>query len=195
MSKLKEYLLKYAPGSGCNIEAYIKHRRIERVKIELLGPIAHIPSLKNSKLPGKNFINAETLARIKVMDTVFKQTAAKLGLHFRMSFDKEDVALIVVCAKRKVAFDTDNCLATVRDWLEPATKKVGKGRLRGWGIGLIDNDRQVKGLALYDKDLGLTLDKSIIILQRFDRTKDRLAEFVHEAFFDINEGVERWVVN
>ena len=195
MSKLKEYLLKYSSGAGCSIEVCVKERRLERVKLELMGPIAHIPSLKNSKVPGANFINPETMARIKVMDYVYKQTAAKLGITFPLTFGREDVSIVVVCAKRKVAFDTDNCLATVRDWLEPASKMVGKGRARGWGVGLVDNDRQIKGLALYDKDIGLKLDKSIVVVQRFDSTRDRLSEFVHSVFFDISEDIDKWVVN
>lgn len=195
MSKLKEYLLKYSSGSGCSIELFVKKQKIERVKLEFSGPIAHIPSLKNSKMPGKNFTNVETMARLKVMDYVYKQSVAKSGIHFPVNFGKDDVALILICAKRKVAFDTDNCLATIRDWLEPPTKKVGKGRTRGWGVGLVDNDRQIKGIAIYDRDIGLTLDKSIVVIQRYDRTKDRMTDFVHDVFFDISEDVERWVVN
>lgn len=195
MSKLKDSLLKYSSGAGCSVEILLRGGRIDRLRLEFTGPIAHIPSLKNSKIPGRNFINPDVMARLKVMDYVYKTSIAKTGVNFPVTFESEDVALIVVCARRKVSFDTDNCLATIRDWLEPPTKTVGKGRARGWGVGLIKNDKQVKGLALYDKDLGLNLDKSIIVIQRFDRTRDRLTEFVHNVFFDITEETERWVVN
>jgi hypothetical protein len=195
MSKLKESLVKYSTGAGCAVEILLKGRQIQRIKLELSGPIAHIPSLKNSKLPGRNFINPDTLARLRVMDYVYKQGIMKTGLNVPVTFGKDEVALIVVCAKRKVSFDTDNCLATVRDWLEPSTKPVGKAKSRGWGIGIVDNDRQIRGMALYDKDIGLTLDKSIIVIQRFDKTRDRLTDFVHDVFFDISEEVDRWVVN
>lgn len=202
MSKLRDALLKYSSGAGCSVEILVRsvpgegdRKRLERVKLEFSGPIAHIPSLKNSKLPGRNFINPTTAARLKVMDYTYKQSIEKTGLRIPISFGNDDVALVVVCASRKVSFDTDNCLATIRDWLEPPIKKVGKGKGRGWGVGLVNNDRQVKGLALYDKDLGMKLDKSIIILQRYDKTRDKLIDFVHDAFFDISEGIEKWVVN
>ena len=195
MSKLKEYLLKYSSGAGCSIEVFVKEKRLERVKLEFMGPIAHIPSLKNSKVPGTNFINPKTRARLRIMDYVYGETRAKLGLKFPLTFGKEDVSIIVVCASRKVAFDTDNCLATIRDWLEPPLKKVGKGKARGWGVGLVENDRQIKGLAVYDKDIGLKLDKSIVVVQRFDSTKDKLSEFVNHVFFEASEEISKWVVN
>lgn len=195
MSKLKDLLLKYSSGAGCAVEILLRSGKVDRLRLELSGPIAHIPSLKNSKMPGKNFTNPDVMARLKVMDYVYKESISKTGVHFPVSFGGEDVALIVVCARRKVAFDTDNCLATVRDWLEPSSKTVGKGRARGWGVGVVNNDRQIKGLALYDKDLGLKLEKSIIVVQRFDKTQDKLTEFVHNVFFDITEDTERWVVN
>lgn len=195
MSKLKDYLLKYSSGAGCAVEILLKKHEVQRVKLELSGPIAHIPSLKNSKLPGRNFINPETAARLRVMDFVYKQSIAKTGLRAPVTFGKNEVALIVICAKRKVSFDTDNCLATIRDWLEPGTKMVGKGRARGWGVGLVENDRQIRGMALYDKDIGLRLDKSIVVVQRFDSSQDQLTDFVHHVFFDMNEDLEKWTVN
>ena len=195
MTKLSDYLSKYMYGSACAVELSIRHGGLRRVKIEFSGPAANIPSLKNSKIPGKNFVNPSTMARIRLMDYLYENSLKKCQIPAPITFGQLPVALMLICAKRKVHFDTDNCLATVRDWLEPKTKKVGKGKQRGWGIGIVENDRQIRGFAVYDKDLGLDLKKSILIIQPYDGAKERLAEFVQSVFFDISDGDIKYLVN
>lgn len=183
VSKLKQEIAKWAQGSEIGIGAQMLEGKAQRVVIELRGPIANIPSLKNSKLPGKNFLNLSVLSRLKVMDACFKQTIAEMG-NPDISFGADEVTCLVVCAKRKVSFDTDNVLATVRDWLEYPVKKVGKGRDRGWGIGLVDNDRQIKGLAVYCKDLGVIMEQSLIIIQRYALKKLEFQQFLETYFME-----------
>jgi hypothetical protein len=188
MSKLKAEIAKYQLNSRCHIVFFVdKDRSLTRMRMDFRGPVANIPSLKNAKLPGKNFLAPSVIARLKVMDACFATALEMSGFKGLLSFGKKDVALVLVCGKRRVAFDTDNCLATVRDWLEPRTKKVGKAKQRGWGIGLVENDRQIRGLAVYDKDLGIRLEKSVLVVQQFDTGKQSLAQVIDGVFKEIVE--------
>lgn len=198
MSKLQEAIAKYSLGAGCGVEiSYGEMQRVERVKIEFSGPAAHIPSLKNAKVIGGKvpYTNPQVTARLKVMDYLYLKAITQAKVTALPSFGTAEVVVVVVCARRKVAFDTDNCLSTVRDWMEPREKKGGRGKARGWGIGLVDNDRQVKGFVFYDKDLGLNLQRSVIVIQRWDECKAKIASFISELTFDIVGAGTNQIVN
>ena len=109
----------------------------------------------------------------------------KSGLPALPTFGKEEVIAILICAKRKVRFDTDNCLSTIRDWMEPRLKKGGRGKPRGWGVGLVENDSQIKGFVFQDKDLGFSLDTSLLIVQRWDLCSEKVSRFVKEITYDL----------
>lgn len=123
--------------------------------LSLQGKAKDIPSMKNSKIPNTNFLNPNILCRIKALDILFKRLLRTI---LSNSFPtKESISLIILNGKRNVNFDPIGCLETIQDWLEPDTKKVGKSGIRGWGVGLIENDSQVVfGVSLRKKDLGMT---------------------------------------
>lgn len=133
----KELIAKYMASSTCSVKTW--DGGAKGITIRFYGAMANIPSLKNQRLPGKNFTNPDVKARIAVMDLLFKQSCSSAP-----NYGKSDVFVAMVCANRPRSFDLIGCMETVQDWLEPSTKKVGKkARSRGWGIGLIDNDSQV----------------------------------------------------
>ena len=116
------------------------------LRIDIVGDLANVPSLKNGKMPGRG-INLDALIKLKALDELFKQEAG--GPFVR--FEDGKVFVLVSCAARSRVFDPVNVLETVQDWLEPASKVVGrsKPRARGWGIGVVDNDSQITGLAVH----------------------------------------------
>lgn len=183
----QELFRKYLEGAGCGIEVFHDGKALTRIKIEFTGQAAHIPSLKNSKVIGNYvpFTNPKVMARLKVMDFVYFKALSHLGIRHLPSFGLQPVMMVLVCAKRKVAFDTDNCLTTVRDWLEPRSKLGGRGKHRGWGVGLVENDRQIRGFVFQDKDLGFKLDRSLLVVQRWTDCADKVSAFVNELAFDI----------
>lgn len=186
---------KYSDGSACEIELTARNKAVHRVQINFSGPISAIPSLKNSKLPGHNFLSPSVTTRLQIMDALFFGALNKSGFSGRLSFGAQPVGVVCVCAKRKVRFDTDNVFATVRDWLEPQTKQVGRCRERGWGIGLIENDVQVRGFAILDTDIGLLLNKTIIVIQPYEEMRANLRMFVHEVFFAAMNDGGKWLEN
>ena len=141
------------------------------VELRLSGPIADIPSLKNSKIPGTNFLNPATLSKLKALDYAWAVTPNR---HWFRGFGDRKVFVGVVFRNRSRAFDTDNAFATVRDWLEPRSKKVGRGSARAWGIGLIENDSQVVGFGVKADELEIETRQTSIIVADWERFKGGL---------------------
>jgi hypothetical protein len=152
--------------------------------IRISGPAANLPSMKNSKLPGKNFAAPDFLGRVKSLDSLWNsqidfKAVPRFGLGVR-------VGLLIISAKRTRSFDPIGCLETVQDWLEPKNKKVGrKGTSRGWGIGLIDNDSQVVGISLrYDEHHRELFDpeSTHILIKPFEKISREFSDFLLNFF-------------
>ncbi len=151
---------------------------VKQVRIEIFGEAAKIPSFKNSKLPGKNFINPSYLARIRALDRLVSETGIDLAQH---RF-KDKVFVLVINGIRNREFDADNVLATVRDWLEPSTKQVGRiKKNRGWGIGLVGNDSQVIGLSIQCGDLNTESESTTILITEYFDVSLILKQFISEC--------------
>jgi hypothetical protein len=146
----------------------------DKILIKIYGQAANIPSLKNSKLQGKNFTNPNYLKRIKALDVLFHLGAIHKDIP--RFLDNEQICVIVINAKRNTNFDPIGCLETVQDWLEPNSKKVGRKKLnRGWGIGLIADDKQAIGLSLRSD-----LNYSIISVQPYKYIESLINTFISE---------------
>lgn len=150
------------------------------ITIALKGPVAAVPSLKNSKAPGTNYINEKTMSRIVAMDALWNaacrsytgQDTAVVG------FGDQPVHLLCIFGKRSRSFDLDNAMATVRDWLEPPWKTVGRGKQRNWGVGLVNNDSQITGYAVHASDIDLETTDTVISLRRLDDVRPLVAQFI-----------------
>jgi len=112
------------------------------VHTQLKGPIANIPALKNQKINGTNILRGESKALLALMSHLFQKSLQFQVPRFEIG---ELVFCVIFCAYRKNSFDEDNVATTVRDWLEP---RHIRNKDRGWGIGLVDNDRFVQALAV-----------------------------------------------
>lgn len=141
------------------VSADVRGDELLALQVEFHGELARLPSLKNSKLPGTNFLNPDTLDRLKAMQTLFERSALVYPRQ-RLKFASERILGLLVCSKRKTRFDLDNCAAAVKDWLEPATK-----RGRGWGVGVIEDDSQLTIFPVHADQYGKRVDYSLLILK------------------------------
>jgi hypothetical protein len=146
---------------------------LKNMVIRLDGAAARIPSLKNAKLPGKNFINPDVTARLRALDALY---AGVIG-HKRPSFGKQLVWMTLILGARKSSYDSDNCYAAVCDWLEPHSKIVG-GKARGWGAGIVPNDKLICGLHIPADYLGLVGTHTTILLERLEDVRVPLGAFL-----------------
>lgn len=136
--------------------------------IRIWGEAALIPSLKNSKMPGKNFINPEVTAKLIALTGLLAPYS-----DFIIPYEpRELVWCTVILAQRPTTFDTDNGFAAIKDWLEPTGKK-GK-RDRKWGIGVVDDDRWVRGVCYHCSDFGIRSNCTVIVLQPFNSVVNEL---------------------
>lgn len=187
--KPKELLLKYINGSSCFVHIVETDTFPRMIHIEFHGELAQIPSLKNSKITGKNghsFTNPVVRAKLDAMDHLFLMEVQKAGFK-RWKFGAERVQILLHVAKRNRKFDEDNAMSTVKDWLEPHTKLVGRtagNRDRGWGVGIINNDHLAHGFPVTDAMLGTERDHTEIIIRPLNDMREAIANFyaAHHLF-------------
>jgi hypothetical protein len=164
--------------------------------LEIRGDLAEIPSLKNSKIPGTNFINPLTVARLKALGSLFTAAwfdefaTADRKLALPATFGKEELFAVLICGKRGRRFDTDNAFAAIRDWCEPPAK-LNRKHTRGWGVGIVADDSQISGLAINETDLGYSTGRTIFILARLADARPGLAAFVASEFMRIEGAAAR----
>lgn len=153
------------------------------LQIELHGELAQLPNIKNSRLitrSGQSIIKPDSRARLIAMtqlyiDLTYGQAPAPFG--------KEEIHVTVICAKRPRTFDPIGCLESVQDWLEPATYlSRGQVKDRGWGIGLIENDRHITGYALHSRALGYNADHSTILITPLNEIRAGVIRFISEHY-------------
>lgn len=113
------------------------------IGFHILGALANIPSLKNSRY---KHVNHRTECKIKALHLLLERLKAE-NPAMRLPFfgAGEQVFVVVVNGKRNRKFDLIGPLETVQDLLEPASKIVGqkRKRARGWGWGIIQDDAQI----------------------------------------------------
>lgn len=157
--------------------------------IEIRGALAAVPSLKNSKLPGTNYINPKARAKLLALDALYFRATRNRQL----SFADERVFMLGLFGGRSRSFDVDNAVTSLRDWLEPSAKSVGRRRRsRGWGVGVVANDRNIVSLGLSAADLSSDKKTTLLVLKRW---RDLKPEFVRciEEMFENAEGVRAWI--
>lgn len=151
--------------------------RLISLSIQFEGDAARIPNLKSNKMPGHSFVNPETVARLVAMDKLYLDAWRSTGLD--CNFGDDAVFITLFNGRRSCQFDVDNCLVTLRDWLEPPTKKVGTAhKFRGWGVGAINNDSSARGISLKWSDLDLDFDFTYIEITRLSAAREHLSDFL-----------------
>lgn len=137
----KQSYYQTAQGSKCNVK-FTGYKNPECFKITLCGAVANIPSLKNQKVANMNVLRPEAKARLVLLTDLLTQACSAKIPHYE---PKVDVFCFISFSYRKVTFDEDNAATTIKDWLEP---KFIRKKDRGWGVGVVPNDRHVKVYAI-----------------------------------------------
>lgn len=155
-----------------------------KLVIVVSGKLASFPAIKNSKhiLPnGRVVINSDYQARLKALDKLFFEKSFQKNC----SFGTTPVWCSVVCGKRNVRFDADNCFSSMTDWLEPNFKIVNnKKNQRGWGVGVVEDDSQVSGICIKGVSLGLSTSDSIISVSRWVDVNIKVLDFMSSTVED-----------
>lgn len=149
--KLKGVALRkwYVDNSAMSIKTWP-----EVVQIRIAGELAFLPILKNQKISGKTkaghafmAANPDAMAKIKALDVLY----AMNGGPKMLPHGKYGIQITMADQQRA---DRISVLETVQDWLEPSGKQVGrKKKNRGWGVGLIDDDKHAVGFCFKSEDL------------------------------------------
>ena len=143
---VREYLTEYTPGSNILGDCFLlpEEDTARKIHIRFRGPVAATPCFKNNREGGIGLPNS-VIARLRLMDTLYQEWMYTHKWE-RVKFKQEKCFMMCRFAtrgtKRGGNFDSDNAFSTVKDWLEPPIKNKMN---RGWGIGLIENDRQIRG--------------------------------------------------
>lgn len=147
--------------------------------IEITGELSKIPSIKNNMHSRFMFLRKPVLARLKAMDLLFREATKDKG---KLSFEDEEV-LVCLMQNKHARADNISAMETVQDWLEPGTKQKG-GKLsdRGWGIGVIEDDRQAIPFSLTTNQASMLDGYTYILLIPFNEAKESTVKFIADLF-------------
>lgn len=180
--------------------------------LSLSGPIARIPSLKNSRsifsFKGKDGTPKVGFSKSVISEawvqaaTVLFQEAMLKAKRGAVQYDGK-VSGFVIHGKRSNSFDVDNATSTLQDFLEPQEKLVGSAKnkkARGWGCGLVQDDSLVRLFPLRAEDFGLRgITNTIVILTSFENVAHEIYKLFSAHFCGsapkVNEDSQRelWV--
>lgn len=179
----RELYAELAPKSFCSTTVEGDTRNPDLVHIRFKGPIANIPALKNQKIRNTNVLRPEAKVMFDIMTRAFQRSVNFTIPQFPA---KTEVFCLILCAYRKNTFDEDNVLTSVRDWLEPSHIRKGD---RGWGVGIVPNDRTVSAYAVKKRKDSLDPLVTEIFLRRLSDVKAArdlfLSEVVGGTFIDL----------
>lgn len=164
--------------SDCMVSVIENGRQLESVYIEFSGKCAEIPSIKNQRRG--HWLEYSAQSKLKAMDALYTKELMKLK-KLALSFGDIPVSVLVICGERKRQFDALNCADTIADWLEPSEKQ-GRGKSRGWGIGLIDNDNQAHISAYHAEWINWNTTATTIIVRSWESVRQQSIEYITEFF-------------
>lgn len=173
----RELIERYIRDSDMFVSGYTAHDgSLTKLWIEIFGVLANIPSLKNSK-PKFGGINKATHCKLLALDLLFRRKT-----HLKNpTFGDQKVFITLITARNKRLTNEDNAFTTIKDWLEPSSKLIGgkNKRARGWGIGLINDDIQARGIAVKAEDIDESPQAHTrIVVTLFSSVKESLNDFV-----------------
>lgn len=163
----------YSKLSKCSVR-FSTYKNPSFIKIDFSGPIAAIPALKNEKIQGMGILRPEAKARLTIMSDLFQRAA---NFKVPQYEEKFPVFCLILCAYRKNAFDEDNVATSIRDWLEP---RYIRGKNRGWGVGIVPNDRMVKVYAVKKTKESKLADTTEIIIRPYSEIQKSEENFLRD---------------
>lgn len=166
MKSVKQERLNILQGSDCSVLWELKDNYLRFFQIELSGAIAKIPSLKNQKIPGRNFISNKAQGHLRAMTDLYRFRTSGAQLSFP---PETDVYCQVIIAQGS-RVDEDNGYAAIKDWLEPPEN-------RNWGIGIITDDKFVTGEARHCRRIDENFDRTLITVRLLSEVKKAVKDF------------------
>lgn len=172
---LKEELIQQ---SSMTISADLKGN----VYIKLAGPLARIPSLKNTRA-ALGALNPETKVRLAAITEMWERLQAHQVWKHKDS--KSDSAYgnqplwISVLVAKECRSDEDNMLASVKELLEP---RVHRGRKKPFGMNITDDDRFVNGWIFHPRRVGFGDSNTYIVIQTWKQFWEQSAADLRKAF-------------
>ena len=149
--------------------------------IELHGALAAVPNTKNGRvtLPGgASIMGKECRVRIDIMSQIVMTEVEKQGLQLPY-FGSEPVSMLLIAGRRSRSFDLVGVMESVQDWLEPATKSVGRNpKPRGWGIGIIDDDQTIIPRVYHSWQTGIAHEHTVISVVPWDSVREKDIDFI-----------------
>lgn len=149
--------------------------------IELHGPLAAIPNMKNGKITlpgGASIIGKECKTRIDSLSKLVLAEAQKQGVTLPY-FADQTVSLLLIAGRKSRSFDLIGCLETIQDWLEPSSKVVGrKPKPRGWGVGVIADDKSIIPRVYHSWQTGIAHEHTVISVAPWESVKEKDMEFL-----------------
>ena len=157
----------------------------ESLIIEVTGELANIPKLKQSRKAFGNRVVTDPnfLEKMEALDRLWM--IARHGKP-KLNLGKAFLSMAMILTSKAYDSDAISSIETVMDWFESPfkTKRDGKPFNRGWGIGIIDNDRQITPLPLHSGDVGPLSESTTILIRPFSAVREELARLVAVHYFD-----------
>lgn len=153
--------------------------------IEIHGDLAVVPKLKQNYRSGKGgrfHVDSKFLEQMAALDRLWKaEREGKPAIHY----GDTHIHMQIVCSSRERG-DPRNVAETIADWLEGRMKfkRNGEEIDRGWGIGLIDDDKHITCHALYGWQFGLSNDCTIISIRPWELIHEAAVNFRKEHYLD-----------
>lgn len=166
--KKKISIAEYIAGSQIKIKVKLSDKKKSELKFlcfEINGLLANIPSLKNAKIPGHNFINPDVKNKLAAITSCYLKAAKSVEYKFPAG-QKVFISAIITNKSRA---DHDNILSSIKDLLEPMVKNK---KNRQFGLGVVQNDKLANGFILKWKDKGELSEpqgsSTLIVIQQED---------------------------
>lgn len=156
----------------------------ERITIQIDGELSNIPPLKNQRHPRFPGLHPNVEARLEALTIQFED-AFPPGEGPTFQPDTEVFAVLLHGEQQGNKVDVDNAAASVKDWLEPASKLIGgkNKRARGWGVGIVENDETVSMLPLKYSQVGPRTSSTLIVLTPLLKAQEELCRLVANVCF------------
>jgi len=150
--------------------------------IEIRGPLARIPSLKNTRA-ALGAMNPETKVRLAALTEMWErlyttQTWKHKDSQSDSCYGNQPLWISVLVAK-ECRSDEDNMLASVKELLEP---RVHRGRKKPFGMNITDDDRFVNGWIFHPRRVGFGGSNTYIVIQTWKQFWEQSAADLKKAF-------------
>lgn len=150
----------------------------DRLYMEFGGELSSIPNIKRGRITtkrGASIINKSAMCKLLAMQIHFTDWTQTTGVQPVFMPDHFPLIMFLELPGNK-KFDAIGSAESVADWLEPASKPVGRKQTpRGWGVGVYEDDTDLIVVPMktaHTGNLGSKLAR--ITVQPFERCRGEI---------------------